>query len=91
LPVGVVTTGLQIAPAWMPLVAVGALVHEQRDVASDLRGGQPDAVGGAHRGEHVAHQRAQVVVELGDRLGLLMHHRLPHRVMGSTVPPVISR
>jgi len=54
------------------IVSVRADVDEQGQVNPDLGGGQPDTVGGVHRGEHVADEGRQVLIELCDWTGLRM-------------------
>ena len=45
------------------VVVVGAVEDEDGEVDADLVGGQTDALGGLHGGEHVLDQLVQVVVE----------------------------
>ena len=76
MPSGRNSSGLHTMPACRTPVVVGAVEHEHRPVDADLAGGEADAVRGVHRGDHVRDQRAQGVVELGDRLLGAVHHRL---------------
>ena len=69
-------------------VVVGAVVDEDREVDTDLAGGEPDAVGGVHRGDHVGGERAQLVVVRRDGAGRTVHHGLAparHRPHGAAL------
>ncbi len=63
--------------ALVPLaVVVRAVEDEDREVHADLARGQPDAVGGVHRGDHVGGQGAQLVVEAVDQALAAVHDLL---------------
>jgi hypothetical protein len=56
-------------------LGVGAVDDEDAGVDADLVGGQPDPVGGVHRGEHVRHELDEVVVERRHRGARAVQHR----------------
>ena len=45
------------------LVVIGAVEDEDLAVDADLVGGQHHATGRVHRGDHVGHERGEVIVE----------------------------
>ena len=65
--------GVADHPGVPDVVVVGAVVDEDGEVDAHLGGGEPHALGGVHRGEHVGHEGAQLLVELGDRSGARVH------------------
>jgi len=54
---------------------VGAVEHEDPGVDADLVGGQSDAVGGVHAGEHVCDELGEGVVEDGHLGAATVQHR----------------
>ena len=87
-PSGSVSTGLQTTPDGVPTRLVGAVEDEDRQVDADLAGGQPDAVGGVHRRDHVGDQRAQLLVVRRHRLLRPVHDRgspAGHRTDGAAL------
>jgi 16S rRNA (guanine1207-N2)-methyltransferase len=58
------------------LRALADVVHEQALLHADLRGGQAEAGGLVHRGEHVLGQLHELGVDIGDLGGALAQHRV---------------
>lgn len=58
-------------------LAIGAdVIDEETLLHTDLRGGETEAGGGIHRGEHVVDQLVELAVDLGDLVRLLAKNRV---------------